>query len=84
VRSPGLGGPESEGKSVVWFAGFAPYKNPRFAFAVMLEGKPHQGQSGGANAAPMMKEFLTKLFPSGQIPPALRVQHGIPRAIPVE
>lgn len=37
-----------------WFAGFAPYRNPQIAFAVILE---YEG-SGGKNAAPVAKEAL--------------------------
>ncbi|MBN1554063.1 MAG: hypothetical protein JXA11_04905 [Phycisphaerae bacterium] len=37
-----------------WFAGFAPYRQPQIAFAVLLE----YAGSGGKNAAPVAKEAL--------------------------
>jgi penicillin-binding protein 2 len=37
-----------------WFAGFAPYRQPQIAFAVILE----YAGSGGRNAAPVAKEAL--------------------------
>ena len=44
-----------DGKSVVnvWFAGYAPLKNPRFAIVVLKE----EGGSGGGDAAPVFKEI---------------------------
>jgi len=44
-----------DGKSVknVWFAGFVPLQNPRFAIVVMKE----EGDSGGGDAAPVFKEI---------------------------
>jgi penicillin-binding protein 2 len=37
-----------------WFAGFAPYQNPKIAFAVLLE----YAGGGGANAGPIAKETV--------------------------
>jgi cell division protein FtsI/penicillin-binding protein 2 len=47
VRTP-------EGKSVAWFAGFAPSRDPRVVVTVML-----QGRSGGSDAAPVASRILT-------------------------
>jgi len=45
----------ADGKSItnVWFAGFAPLENPRFAIAVLKE----EGDSGSKDAAPVFKEI---------------------------
>ena len=44
-----------DGKSIlnVWFAGYAPVVNPRFAIVVLKE----EGVSGGGDAAPVFKEI---------------------------
>jgi penicillin-binding protein 2 len=46
-----------------WFAGYAPAKNPRVAFAVVLE---HAG-SGGREAGPVAKELVRSLLATGFI-----------------
>lgn len=51
-------GPEREDKRLAWFAGFMPYENPRFAYVVLHEGRPHETLGGGAVAAPIVKEFF--------------------------
>ena len=33
-----------------WIIGFFPYENPRYAFTVMMESGPSQGESGGASS----------------------------------
>lgn len=45
----------ADGKSIknVWFAGYAPLKDPRFAIVVLKE----EGDSGGGDAAPVFKEI---------------------------
>lgn len=47
-----------QGKELAWFAGFFPYKNPRFAYAVLYEGSKGQSVSGGQKAAPIIRAFL--------------------------
>ncbi len=37
-----------------WFVGYAPYENPKIAFAVVVEGAGH----GGAIAAPMARQIV--------------------------
>jgi peptidoglycan glycosyltransferase len=49
------------GSNLVWFVAFAPAENPRVAIAVAIEGLA-QGQSGGANAAPIAKTVLEELL----------------------
>ena len=41
-----------------WFAGFLPYENPRYAFAILYEGLPGETISGGRNAAPLTGRFF--------------------------
>jgi len=48
-------------RELAWFAGFFPYENPRFAFAVVYEGKPGETVSGGRLAAPMVNELFEDL-----------------------
>ncbi|MES2660945.1 MAG: penicillin-binding protein 2 [Verrucomicrobiota bacterium] len=51
-------GPESKNQRLAWFAGFLPEDNPRYAFAVLYEGRPGEKVSGGKMAAPMVKKFF--------------------------
>lgn len=54
-------GPPSKNQRLAWFAGFLPADNPRYAFAVLYEGKPGEGVSGGRMAAPMVRSFFEPL-----------------------
>ncbi|NQW99834.1 hypothetical protein HQ447_04185 [bacterium] len=51
-------GPPSKNQRLAWFAGFLPRDNPRYAFAVLYEGRPGETVSGGRMAAPMVKKFF--------------------------
>ena len=51
-------GPPAKNQRLAWFAGFLPYDNPRYAFAVLYEGRPNEKVSGGRMAAPMVKKFF--------------------------
>ncbi len=51
-------GPEDKNQRLAWFAGFLPEQNPRYAFAVLYEGKPDERVSGGRKAAPMVRKFF--------------------------
>jgi penicillin-binding protein 2 len=51
-------GSGSNKQELAWFAGFLPYENPRFAFAILYEGAPGQSVSGGSRAAPMVGAFF--------------------------
>lgn len=46
---------------LAWFAGFLPHDNPRYAFAVVYEGRPGETVSGGRQAAPMVRNFFEPL-----------------------
>jgi penicillin-binding protein 2 len=48
-------------RELAWFAGFFPYEDPRFAFAVLYEGEPGEEVSGGRLAAPMVRSFFEPL-----------------------
>ena len=54
-------GPPSKNQRLAWFAGFLPADHPRYAYAVVYEGKPGQVVSGGRMAAPMVKAFFQHL-----------------------
>jgi penicillin-binding protein 2 len=51
-------GPKAQNQRLAWFAGFLPRDNPRYAFAVLYEGRPGETVSGGRMAAPMVKKFF--------------------------
>jgi penicillin-binding protein 2 len=48
-----------------WFIAFAPVENPEIAMAVLVE---HAGGGGGAFAAPVAKQILTRYFSRNQGP----------------
>jgi len=54
-------GPPSKEQRLAWFAGFFPFDNPRYSFAVLYEGRPGETVSGGRMAAPMVKAFFEPL-----------------------
>jgi len=54
-------GPPSKNQRLAWFAGFLPFENPRYAFAVLYEGRPNEVVSGGRMAAPMVRNFFEPL-----------------------
>lgn len=54
-------GPKRLNQRLAWFAGFLPYDHPRYAFAVLYEGRPGQSVSGGRMAAPMVRNFFEPL-----------------------
>jgi penicillin-binding protein 2 len=68
-------GPPRLNQRLAWFAGFLPHDNPRYAFAVVYEGRPGQRVSGGGMAAPMVRKFFEPLKDeiSGIIAPPRRV-----------
>ncbi|MEI6675801.1 MAG: penicillin-binding transpeptidase domain-containing protein [Verrucomicrobiota bacterium] len=51
-------GPKTKNQSLAWFAGFLPKDNPRYAFAVLYEGRSGEVVSGGHMAAPMVRNFF--------------------------
>lgn len=93
-------GPASKDQRLAWFSGFFPFENPRYAFAVLYEGRPGETVSGGRMAAPMVKAFFEPLKDELKMtiappPKALLIQEegvvsnekapeGVLKAIPVE
>lgn len=51
-------GAKGSGKVRCWMIGFAPYDNPRYAVAFMLDN----GVSGGTSAGPKMKQLMQYLY----------------------
>jgi penicillin-binding protein 2 len=51
-------GPEEKEQKLGWFTGFFPIENPKYAFAMVYEGRPGEKVSGGSKAAPMVKSFF--------------------------
>lgn len=51
-------GRPSDDCRLAWFAGFMPADEPRYAYAALYEGKPHQKISGGRMAAAIVKSFF--------------------------
>lgn len=51
-------GKPSDDCRLAWFAGFIPADNPRYAYAALYEGEPHQVISGGRMAAVIVKSFF--------------------------
>lgn len=57
-------GRPSDDCRLAWFAGFLPADNPRFAYAALYEGRPHQKISGGHVAAAIVRSFFNSVRPS--------------------
>ena len=51
-------GKPSDDCRLAWFAGFLPADNPRYAYAALYEGRPHQRISGGHMAANIVVNFF--------------------------
>jgi penicillin-binding protein 2 len=49
-------------QEVAWFTGFIPFDVPKYAFAVMIEGRPGEINMGGMVAAPMVGTFFKKFL----------------------
>ncbi len=54
-------GRPSDDCRLAWFAGFMPADEPRYAYAALYEGKPHQRISGGHMAATVVREFFESI-----------------------
>lgn len=54
-------GPLQKKQRLAWFAGYLPFDNPRYSFAVLYEGKPGETVSGGRMSAPMVHAFFDPL-----------------------
>ena len=51
-------GRKEEGKKLAWMIAFAPFDNPRYAVAIMIE----DAVSGGSSAAPRVQKLMRGLF----------------------
>lgn len=51
-------GPRSRRRKHTWMTAFGPFRNPRFAIAMVIE----DGQSGGRTVAPRIRELVTTLL----------------------
>jgi penicillin-binding protein 2 len=51
-------GPEDKKQYLGWFTGFFPLDNPKYAFAMVYEGRPGEKVGGGSKAAPMVASFF--------------------------
>ena len=54
-------GRPSDDCRLAWFAGFLPADEPRYAYAALYEGKPHQRISGGHMAAAVVRSFFDNI-----------------------
>jgi len=52
--------------NMTWFIGFAPYRNPKIAFAVVAEYVP--GGHGGSTAGPIAADAMVHLKRMGYLP----------------
>ena len=87
-------GPEEKNQRLAWFAGFLPEENPKYAFAVLYEGKPNERVSGGRFAAPIVRKFFEEIKDDikEKIAPPMKAEvvfdeideDSIPQALPVE
>ena len=57
-------GRPSDDCRLAWFAGFLPADKPRYAYAALYEGRPHQRISGGHMAAAIVRNFFNEIRPS--------------------
>lgn len=57
-------GRPSDDCRLAWFVGFLPADEPRYAYAALYEGKPHQRISGGHMAATVVRSFFESIKPS--------------------
>ncbi len=48
-------GPPDAGLKYAWIIGFAPYRDPRYAFVIVVDS----GVSGGETAAPMLRDLMS-------------------------
>lgn len=77
-------GPERENRRLAWFAGFMPYDNPRYAYAVLYEGRPGEKLGGGQMAAPIVKTFFQDPGVKADVLKAIKPpEDDIPSAEPV-
>lgn len=75
----------SKNRWLAWFTGFMPAQNPIYAFAVVYEGGFGEKVSGGAIAAPIVKEVFTKIHKNAKAEdPLLLAANPPPKAEAVD
>ena len=52
-------GSKNKPRQIAWFVGFLPADQPRYSFAVMVEGKFEESLSGGADAASLLHQVFS-------------------------
>jgi len=55
-------GPKRKERTAAWFTGFAPLEEPKYAYAVVVEGDVGSRIQGGSTAAPLIGKFLREAF----------------------
>jgi len=56
-------GPKNKERTAAWFAGFAPAREPKYAFAAVYEGEVDRNDvHGGTSAAPLIGKVLREVF----------------------
>lgn len=82
-------GVKGAGRKMTWMIAFAPYEEPRYAVALLVE----DGVSGGTTAAPRVKQLLAQVFRevermdipvSEPVAPAAPATEPAPAALPEE
>ena len=58
----GQWGSTTDKRNVAWFAGFVPYEDPKYAFAVLYEGDSGETVGGGRVAAPLAGKFFNAVY----------------------
>jgi penicillin-binding protein 2 len=77
-------GVKGAGQKMTWMIAFAPFDEPRYAVAMLVE----DGISGGTTVAPLVKQLLTRVFsevehldpPAAPIPPPAPLEPPVPAA----
>lgn len=72
-------GRPSDDCRLAWFAGFIPADNPRYAYAALYEGEPHQVISGGRTAT----AIVTGFFESDAVKNDLKAEFEAAQRVPL-
>lgn len=81
-----VGDDRSKNRWLAWFTGFLPASDPQYAYAVVYEGQPGEGISGGHQAAPIVHDTFQDYFdhaPADEPVLMLAQSKDAPKAIPV-
>lgn len=75
----------SKDQNLAWFTGFLPASQPVLAYSVVYEGRPGERVSGGAIAAPIVREVFTKYYENAPTDdPLVAAMKDIPQALAVD